>query len=174
MAMEQVNTSKRSRSSFLHLLNLHMCKTIGISFNLERLRYTMRNKHMTEVKKKQIIEQVIESMIADSENSQLHTYQDIAIKAIEEILDRNDLNSSTTKPAINASYRKSIKQQIFHFDQNIEEVKEESHVSHFSSKDKQAPAINLEPPEPAIAEKDDDSPQYCQFERINISNEVLK
>ena len=49
-------------------------------------------------------------MIADSENTQLYTYSDIAMKAIEEILDRNDLNSSTTKPAMNAAYRKSIKQ----------------------------------------------------------------
>ena len=57
--MEQVYKSMRKRSSsssFLHLLNMHMCKTIGISFNLERLRYTMRNKHMTEGKRKQIIE----------------------------------------------------------------------------------------------------------------------
>ena len=56
---------------------------------------------MTEERKRQIIDRTVEAIIADAEHTKMHSYRDVAMKAIEEIMDRNEMNSSTTKPAIN-------------------------------------------------------------------------
>ena len=68
---------------------------------MEKLKFTLHAKNMTEQNKKEAYERTIESLIQESISTKMHTYKDVAMMAIEEILERKEINSSNTKSNIN-------------------------------------------------------------------------